>query len=169
MNSIGQGFLQVSPIQNCQIMCAVANGGDFYQPQLLKKSRNRETGAEKVYHSVKKRRLAIAPGTLEEIRRALIGVTTEAGGTAHGAATPLAIVAGKTGTAQVIAQKVPGLKLTGKTQDHAWFIAYAPADKPSIAVSVIVEHGGHGGAAAAPIARKVIEEYLKNAGPQTVH
>lgn len=169
MNSIGQGFLQVSPIQNCQIMSAIANGGDFYQPQLLKKSRDRETGAEKVYPSVKKRRVVLDPAALEEVRRALIGVTTEAGGTAHGAATPLGPVAGKTGTAQVIAQKVPGMKLTEKTQDHAWFIGYAPAEKPSIAVSVIVEHGGHGGAAAAPIARKVIEEYLKNAGPKTAH
>ncbi len=169
MNSIGQGFMQVSPIQNCQIMSAIANGGDFYRPQILKKSRDRETGAEKIYPSVKKRHLAINPGALEEIRRALIGVTTEAGGTAHGAATPLGTVAGKTGTAQVIAQKVPGQKLTGRTQDHAWFIGYAPADKPSIAVAVLVEHGGHGGAAAAPIARKVIEEYLRNAGPKTDH
>lgn len=169
INSIGQGFMQVSPIQNCQIMSVIANGGDFYQPQLLKKSRDRETGAEKIYPSVKKRRLVFDPVALEEVRRGLIGVTTEPGGTAHGAATPLGTVAGKTGTAQVIAQKIPGQKLTGKTQDHAWFIAYAPADKPSIAVSVIVEHGGHGGAAAAPIARKVIEEYLKNAGPKTIH
>jgi penicillin-binding protein 2 len=80
----------------------------------------------------------------------------------------LAIVAGKTGTAQVIAQKIPGRKLSENTQDHAWFIAYAPVDDPKIAVAVLVEHGGHGGGAAAPVARRVIEEYMKNAGPKTV-
>ena len=68
-------------------------------------------------------------------------------------------MAGKTGTAQVIAQKVAGRKLSANTQDHAWFVAYAPADNPKIAVAVVVEHGGHGGSAAAPVAKKVIEEY----------
>jgi penicillin-binding protein 2 len=167
INSIGQGFLQVSPIQAAQMIGAVANGGVFYRPFLLKRTRNRETGAEKVYGPLEKRRVAFAPEALEAVRSALLGVTSEAGGTAHGAATPLAPVAGKTGTAQVIAQKVPGGKLTESTQDHAWFVAYAPADAPKIAVAVIVEHGGHGGAAAAPVARKVIEEHLRHAGTKT--
>jgi penicillin-binding protein 2 len=167
MNAIGQGFLQVSPIQNCQLISAIANGGVFYQPKLLKRTRNRVTGVERVYAPVKKREFPIDPVALDAVRKALIGVTTEPGGTAHGAATPFGTVAGKTGTAQVISQKVPGQKLTEKTEDHAWFIAYAPADKPQIAVAVLVEHGGHGGAAAAPVARKVIEEHLKNAGTQT--
>jgi len=146
---------------------AVANGGVFYQPLLLKRTRNRETGAERVFAPVEKRRVIFAPEALEDVRSALLGVTSEAGGTAHGAATPLAPVAGKTGTAQVIAQKVPGTKLTESTQDHAWFIGYAPAKDPKIAVAVLVEHGGHGGAAAAPVARKVIEEYLLHAGTKT--
>jgi penicillin-binding protein 2 len=169
MNSIGQGFMLVSPIQNCQLMSAVANGGTFYQPQLLKRSRNRETGAEKVYPPVKRRGFSMKPEVLDRVRTALIGVTTESGGTAHGAATKLGTVAGKTGTAQVIAQKVAGQKLSEATQDHAWFIAYAPAEQPRIAIAVLVEHGGHGGAAAAPVARKVIEEFLRNAGTQTAH
>jgi penicillin-binding protein 2 len=169
MNSIGQGFMLVSPIQNCQLMSAVANGGVFYQPQLLKRSRNRETGAVTVYPPVRKREITIIPEALGAVRSALIGVTTEPGGTAHGAATPLGTVAGKTGTAQVIAQKVAGQKLSASTQDHAWFIGYAPAERPRSAVAVIVEHGGHGGAAAAPVARRVIEEYLRNAGTQTSH
>jgi penicillin-binding protein 2 len=166
MNAIGQGFLQISPIQNCQIMSAIANGGVFYQPRLLLRTRNRETGEQKTFAPVRRRELAMDPRVLELVRSALVGVTTEAGGTAHGAATPLGTVAGKTGTAQVIAQKIPGQKLTESTEDHAWFIAYAPAERPQIAVAVIVEHGGHGGAAAAPVARKVIEEFLKNARTQ---
>jgi len=167
INAIGQGFLQVSPIQAAQMISAVANGGVFYQPLLLKRTRNRETGAEKIFSPVEKRRAVFAPEALAQVRSALLGVTSEAGGTAHGAATPLATVAGKTGTAQVIAQAVAGGKLTATTQDHAWFVAYAPADDPKIAVAVIVEHGGHGGAAAAPIARKVIEEHLRHAGTKT--
>lgn len=167
INSIGQGFLQVSPIQAAQMIAAVANGGVFYKPQLLKRSRNRVTGEEQVYHPVQKRRVTFDADALARVRSALLGVTSESGGTAHGAATPLATVAGKTGTAQVIAQKVAGGRLTATTQDHAWFVAYAPADAPKIAVAVLVEHGGHGGAAAAPVARKVIEEYFRHAGTKT--
>ena len=174
MSSIGQGFVLVSPIQAAQMMSAVANGGSFYHPTLLKWTRNRETGETKTFFSEPKRKINLDPVALDEVRRALLGVTSEPGGTAHGAATPLATVAGKTGTAQVIAQKVPGRKLSEKTGDHAWFVAYAPADHPKIALAVLVEHGGHGGAAAAPVARQVIEaymkneEYRKNAGSQTI-
>jgi penicillin-binding protein 2 len=169
INSIGQGYVLVSPIQACQMISAIANGGFFYRPSLLKLTRNRETGAVKAFSPECKNRVALDPAALEEVRTALAGVVNEPGGTAHGAQNPFAIVAGKTGTAQVIAQKVPGRKLSEKTQDHAWFIAYAPVGDPKIAVAVLVEHGGHGGGAAAPVARQVIEEYLKNAGPKTVH
>jgi penicillin-binding protein 2 len=162
INSIGQGFVLVSPIQACQLMCAVANGGYFYRPMLLKQARNRETGAIKTFSPERMRRITLDASALEEVRRALAGVVNEPDGTAHGARTPLAVVAGKTGTAQVIAQKVPGRKLSESTQDHGWFISYAPADDPRIAVAVLVEHGGHGGSAAAPVAKKVIEEYMKN-------
>ncbi len=169
INSIGQGFVLVSPIQACQMISAVANGGYFYRPTLLKQTRNRETGAVKTFSSERKSRIVLDAKALEQVRRALAGVVNEPGGTGHGAQTPLAVVAGKTGTAQVIAQKVPGRKLGEKAQDHAWFISYAPADNPKIAVAVLVEHGGHGGAAAAPVAKKVIEEYLKDVEPTLVH
>ena len=162
INSIGQGYVQVSPIQACQMISAIANGGKFFQPILLRQSRSRETGLVTRIQPELHRSLTIDPGALAEIRRALLGVTSEPGGTAHGAATPFAAVAAKTGTAQVIAQKVAGRKLSEFTQDHAWLVAYAPAENPRIAIAVLVEHGGHGGAAAAPIARKVIEEFMKN-------
>ncbi len=167
INSIGQGFVLVSPIQACQMMSVVANGGYFYRPSLLKLTRNRETGAVKSFSPEQNKQLVFDRAALEEVRKALIGVVNEPGGTAHGAKTPLATVAGKTGTAQVIAQKVAGRKLSAKTGDHAWFVAYAPADNPRIAIAVLVEHGGHGGSVAAPIAKRVIEEYLKNAGSAT--
>ena len=169
INSIGQGFVLVSPIQACQMISAVANGGYFYRPTLLKLTRNRETGAVTTFSPERKNRVVLDPTALEEVRKALTGVVNEPGGTGHGAQNAFAIVAGKTGTAQVIAQKIPGRKLSEKSQDHAWFIAYAPVDDPKIAVAVLVEHGGHGGGAAAPVARRVIEEYMKNAGPKTIH
>jgi penicillin-binding protein 2 len=169
INSIGQGFIQVSPIQACQVISAVANGGVFYRPKLVLQTRNRETGTVKQTAPERKGRIVIDPAALDELRKALIGVVSESGGTGHGALTPIATVAGKTGTAQVIAQKEPGKKLSAKTQDHAWFIAYAPVENPRIAVAVLVEHGGHGGGAAAPIARRVIEEYIKNVGSKVAH
>jgi penicillin-binding protein 2 len=169
INSIGQGFVLVSPIQACQLMSVVANGGYFYRPTLLKQSRNRETGALKTFTSGRKDKIALDAGALEKVRQALAGVVAEPGGTGHAARTPLATVAGKTGTAQVIAQKVAGRKLSAQTGDHAWFVAYAPVENPKIAVAVIVEHGGHGGSAAAPIAKRVVEEYMKNADPKMDH
>ncbi len=169
INSIGQGFVLVSPIQACQMMSAVANGGYFYVPTLLKQTRNRETGAVKTFPTERKGRIVLDEKALEQVRLALVGVVNEPGGTGHGAQTPLAVVAGKTGTAQVVEQKVPGRSLSEKARDHAWFISYAPADNPKIAVAVLVEHGGHGGAAAAPVAKKVIEEYLKDVGSTMVH
>jgi penicillin-binding protein 2 len=168
INSIGQGFVLVSPIQACQLMSVVANGGIFYRPRLLKETRNRETGEITTPAPERLNKIMLDPAALDEVRKALVGVVNEPGGTAHAAQNAFAMVAGKTGTAQVIAQKVPGRKLSEKTQDHAWFIGYAPADNPKIAIAVLVEHGGHGGGAAAPVARQVIEEYMKNAGPATV-
>jgi len=168
INSIGQGFVLVSPIQACQMISVVANGGHFHPPLLLKQTRNRETGEVRMFSPEHTRSITLDSRALEEVRNALVGVVNEPGGTAHGAATPLAMVAGKTGTAQVIAQKVAGRKLSEETNDHAWFVAYAPVDHPKIAVAVLVEHGGHGGSAAAPVAKKVIEEYLKNVEPKTV-
>jgi penicillin-binding protein 2 len=162
INSIGQGFIQVSPIQACQLIGAVANGGLFYRPNLVLQTRNRGTGTVKLTSPERKGRVVLDSAALEEVRKALIGVVSEPGGTGHGAQNPIATVAGKTGTAQVIAQKDPGTKLFGKTQDLAGFFAYAPIENPRIAVAVLVEHGGHGGGAAAPIARRVIEEYMKN-------
>jgi penicillin-binding protein 2 len=169
INSIGQGYVLVSPIQACQLMCLVANGGYFYRPLLLKQMRNRETGVVKMLSSDKKGKVAIDPTALELVRQALVGVVAEPGGTGHAAITPLATVAGKTGTAQVIAQKVAGRNLAEGSRDHAWFVAYAPVEDPKIAVAVLVEHGGHGGSAAAPVAKRVIEEYLKNVGSKMVH
>lgn len=162
INAIGQGYVLVSPIQAAQMISAVANGGRLYRPVLIKQTRDRETGVVQTFPAATRQDVPMDAEALEEVRQALAGVVGEPKGTGQAARTPIATVAGKTGTAQVIAQKVAGRKLSAKTEDHAWFVAYAPVDHPKIAVAVVVEHGGHGGSAAAPVARKVIEEYLKN-------
>jgi penicillin-binding protein 2 len=168
INSIGQGFVLVSPLQAARMMSAIANGGHVYRPVVLKQTRDRETGAVRPFPLERGKDAQLNPEALDELRRALAGVVAEPGGTGHGVRTPLATVAAKTGTAQVIAQKVPGKKLSDETRDHAWFVAYAPVENPKIAVAVVVEHGGFGGSAAAPVAKRVIEEYLKHAEPAMV-
>jgi len=113
-------------------------------------------------------KLELAEGTYTALRQALSGVVSEPHGTGASARSQFVTIGGKTGTAQVVEEK-PGVEtksLPKELQDHAWFIAFAPVDDPQIAVAVLVEHGGHGGETAAPPAKRVIEEYLKNDRPE---
>ena len=85
-------------------------------------------------------------------------------GTARQANSPLVTIAGKTGTSQVIALRSDSdkeKKTPKEFRDHAWFVSYAPFENPKIAVAVLAEHSGHGGSAAAPLARKLIEAFIK--------
>jgi penicillin-binding protein 2 len=106
----------------------------------------------------------LKPTTLERLHKAWADVVKGAGGTGGAARSTLVDIAGKTGTAQVVEMKGAYLKseqLAYFNRDHAWFISYAPAQRPRIAVVALVEHGGHGGEAAAPMAKKVIEKYIQ--------
>jgi penicillin-binding protein 2 len=162
--AIGQGYLTVTPLQLANMMAALANGGTLYRPRIVSKIESvdgtsvREFGPEKI------RTIAIKQGTLERLHKALAHVVNGAGGTGGAARSSLVEIAGKTGTAQVIEMKGAYLKseqLSYFNRDHAWFVAYAPAQNPKIAVVSLVEHGGHGGDAAAPLAKKVIEKYIE--------
>jgi penicillin-binding protein 2 len=104
--------------------------------------------------------LPISPETLSLVRAGMADVV-QPGGTAAGSRSQFVKIAGKTGTAQVISEEGKARARGINTEDHAWFIAYAPAEDPKIAVSVIVEHGGFGASAAAPIAKDVIEKYME--------
>ena len=109
------------------------------------------------------RSLKLKENTLEMVRRALQDVVNTGSGTGGRARSELVKIAGKTGTAQVAEMRgaiVKSEHLPYALRDHAWFVAFAPAEKPEIAVAVLVEHGGHGGSAAAPLAKKVIEKYF---------
>jgi penicillin-binding protein 2 len=149
VNSIGQGYVSVTPVQMAVMMGAVANGGNVYTPSILK-------GAKPVLVMS----AGVRPETLETVRNYLMGVVNEPGGTGGAAKSAIAVIGGKTGTAQVVGIRKESKFLSEKFRDHAWFVAFAPVDKPEVAMSVLVEHGGHGGSTAAPIAKKAIEAYM---------
>ncbi len=153
--AIGQGYVSITPAQAALMISAIANGGNVYRPELLKD----QPGPEPIA------KLSLSPKTLRIIRDALVGVVEDRKGTGGTVRSEIVRIAGKTGTAQVI--KIPEAakkKLADKYRDHAWFVAYAPVKNPSIAVSVFVEHGGHGGETAGPIAKATIEAYMKSSG-----
>ncbi len=148
--AIGQGAVSVTPIQMARFAAAIANGGRLLRPHL-------RTGvpAEVV------REININPKSLDAVRRAMRDVVANIHGTAHAALARLPWkVAGKTGTAQVVSmsQDENKRKSTGpdRHRDHAWFMGYAPYDHPRIAFAVFVEHGGHGGSSAAPVAAAIV-------------
>jgi len=149
INSIGQGYVATTPIQLAVMMSTIANSGQVFRPTILRDE-----------PSALVRKVNVRPETLEIVRDALKGVVNEPGGTGAAARSVMAEVAGKTGTAQVVGIRKDSKYLAERFRDHAWFVSFAPVEKPEIALSVFVEHGGHGGSAAAPIAKKAIEAYL---------
>jgi penicillin-binding protein 2 len=147
--AIGQGYVSVTPLQLAVMTGTVANGGTLYKPTLIKDDQPVITG-----------KITLHPEKLAVIRSGLFGVVNEPAGTGWVAKSALIPIAGKTGTAQVVSMKKGAQYLAERFRDHAWFVAFAPVEKPAIALSVLVEHGGHGGAAAAPIARRALVEYF---------
>ena len=151
ITAIGQGEVTVSPLQMARFAAAVANGGDVLKPQLL-------AGQEPVIV----RHVDIAPNYLHTVRQAMRDVVKDIRGTGHASLSrvPWAI-AGKTGTAQVVAmaqddEEEDDSPVLNKHKDHAWFMGYAPYEDPRIAVAVLVEHGGHGGSDAGPVAGAIV-------------
>jgi penicillin-binding protein 2 len=163
--AIGQGYINVTPIQLLTLISAVANGGRLYAPQVVEKVENISGFPFKEYPPVESGRIDVSEKTLQIVREGLLGAVNEPGGTGWASALKGVMVAGKTGTAQVVRmeknfRKGDTMRLPQRLRDHGWFVAFAPYEDPKIAVVVLVEHGGFGGAVAAPIAKKVIEKYL---------
>jgi penicillin-binding protein 2 len=163
--SIGQGFVMLTPLQLIRAYCALANGGVLYRPRLLKKVTTEKGQIVKMFHPVKESLLPISKKNLEILNHALWGAVNEDHGTGGALRRSGRDVAGKTGTAQVIEmaqdeEDKDKEDIPYKYRDHALFVCFAPYDNPEVAVVVIVEHGGHGGSAAAPIARKIIDGYF---------
>ena len=163
--AVGQGYLNTTPLQLVNLISAVSNNGIFYLPQVVERVENIYGTVLKAYRPVEIGRANISENTFRIIHDALSGVVNEPRGTGWVCALKGVKVAGKTGTAQVITmaqnfRKGDMDRMPLKYRDHAWFVAYAPCENPQIAIAILVEHGGFGAAAAAPIAKKVIEKYF---------
>jgi penicillin-binding protein 2 len=161
---IGQGYNIATPLQLAHATAVLAANGKVYRPQVVSHLQDVRSGTLKSLGTDLVRSVAIQPDHLQRVRAALVDVT-KPGGTAAvaGSGAPYSF-AGKTGTAQVVAIKqgesYDERRVNERHRDHAWFIAYAPAENPTIALVVLVENGGHGSSAAAPIARTVIDYWL---------
>jgi penicillin-binding protein 2 len=164
---IGQGFMTVTPMQQALVVSVLAAQGAAFKPRLVKGLRNPETKKSTLFDPVPMAH--VKGGTPEQwqvIMEGMLGATSmEARGTARGIATTATYkIAGKTGTAQVftVAQNARYVEkdVAERLRDHSWFIAFAPAEAPQIAVAVLVENGGFGASAAGPIARKIMDAYL---------
>jgi len=149
--SIGQGRLLVTPLQVARMMGAVANGGILWKPRLVQRVERSDGSIAYSSSSKSTGHVDLSPAVWSFLRHALTGVVNE-GGTGSAARIPGVLVAGKTGTAQSVANSD-----ASKGQDHAWFASFAPANDPQVVVVVLVERGGKGGQVAAPIARQVYE------------
>ena len=168
--SIGQGYNLVTPLQSARMISTIASGGFLVRPYLVKRIENSDGKLIQEIFPEIRRNIDIDPEVLKHLKEGLRGVVHEAYGTGHRARLKNVIVSGKTGTAQVVGMKDseeidPEEEIPYSHRDHAWFVAFAPYEKPEVAVSVIIEHGGHGGATAAPIAGKILKTYFSHYPP----
>jgi penicillin-binding protein 2 len=159
---IGQGYNAYTPVQLAVAVATIANNGVMFRPHLVKTITDTRTGKVTQVEPKPIKTIPLKPENLEVIKNAMIGVNKEGTG-ARAFAGAEYLSAGKTGTAQVYSLKGEKYK-EGATKehlrDHALFIAFAPADNPRIALAVLVENGGFGAQAAAPIARQIFDYYL---------
>lgn len=151
-NSIGQGEVEMTPIQLANVMCAVANEGYYYTPHIIKKIENKtidKSFIQKKQTTIDKQHFRPVIEGLAEVYRT---------GTASRLQIPDIAICGKTGTVENFAT-VDGEKK--KLQDHSVFLAFAPKENPKIVVAVFIENGSWGASWAGPIASLMIEKYLK--------
>jgi penicillin-binding protein 2 len=164
---IGQGYLSVTPLQLAHYASIIAARGRIWKPRLVTGLREPRSGAVERLAPVSDGEVkGIAPADWERVIRDMVGVTQRGTAAAIGAHAPY-VFGGKTGTAQVFTvartERYNAKNINERLRDHSWFIAFAPADAPRIALAVIEENGGAGASAAAPIARKVLDAYLLDA------
>ncbi len=159
--AIGQGYVTVTPIQLVNAYASLANGGRLWKPQVVRKVVDLDGT---VVRERQPQLIGLTPTTAESraaIVEGLVGVLEDRRGTAYSQRIKDIRVAGKTGTAQV--GKLYSVKqeqsIPWFLRDHAWFVAFSPDKDAEIAVVTLVENGGHGGSAAAPVVRRVIERY----------
>ena len=164
---IGQGYNAFTPIQQAQAIAIIANDGVALAPHLVKSVENVKDGTVRQIALQPTQALHVKPEHLAVIKNALVGVPRE-GTSAQAFVGTKYVSAGKTGTSQVYSLKGEkySKQVDERLRDHAWYIAYAPADQPRIAIAVLVENGGFGAQAAAPIARAIFDYYLLGQKPR---
>ena len=143
--AIGQGYLTVTPLQLASLISTVANKGKIYRPYLVSKILTQDGVIVYEHKPEKISTIELHENVWNEIEKALINVVEA--GTGRAAKVQNLTIAGKTGTAE-----------NPHGPDHAWFVCYGPVEKPKLALSIFVEHGGKGGAVAAPIAQKIFSK-----------
>ena len=161
--AVGQGALLASPLQMARVYAALANGGQVMKTRVVLQVTRPDGRVRRRYMPEIERRLGVAPEHLALVQRALVVTVGDEDGTGREAFVEDIPIAGKTGTAEAkqVKKGVPDHIAAWLLQDHAWFAAYAPSTEPQIAVVVFLEHGGSGGKNAAPVARKIIEQYFR--------
>ena len=169
--SIGQGFNLSTPIQLAQAFATFANGGTLYRPHLIKHVEAWDGSAREYPERQPPVETGIDTQAIERVRQSLVATVSDPQGTGARARVEGVVVAGKTGTSQVVRlEQIQGLKdeeIPIRYRDHALFAAFAPAEAPEIALAVVVEHAGKGGGAiAAPIAQKVLAAYFQKHPPK---
>lgn len=146
--SIGQGYNQYTILQLANYVAAIANGGTRWKPYLAQKITGLDGNVIKEFQPAKIATVDVKPEVLKVVQEGMSRVTTT--GTAAGIFRGFPIpVAGKTGTGEVFGH-----------DNHALFVAYAPADKPEVAIATVIDYGGHGGSAAGPVARDAFAAYF---------
>jgi len=169
--AIGQGNTRATVLQMALAYAALANGGDVYAPQLVEAMRAPDGTTIEEFPPRLRHHINVTPEHLAEVVSGMRGVVNEVGGTAYAARIEGGVtVAGKTGTAEVARRRFrhrDPRRAWYFNRSHAWFGGFAPADDPEIAIIVLVEHGGAGGRTAAPIAMRVIQDYLGGRADQS--
>ena len=169
---IGQGYNSYTPIQMALATAAIANGGTVYRPRLVAYVDNPRTGERRTFEPEVVQRVPAKREHIQVVKRAMAGVNKE-GTAARAFAGAQYTSGGKTGTAQVIAikqnERYDEKKVSERHRDHSWFIAFAPVERPTIAIAVLVENGGFGSRTAAPIARTMLDYYLLGKLPESMN
>jgi penicillin-binding protein 2 len=165
ITGIGQGFTLVTPIQLAHATATLASRGEIHQPRLVIAEEDSVSGERTNLEPINLGRIDIDDAQWQYIHDAMLGVTTEPRGSGFNAMRGTAYhVAGKTGTAQVFSiaqeEEYDAETVDERLRDHGLFVAFAPAENPVIAISVVVENGGGGASAAAPVARAVLDAYF---------
>jgi penicillin-binding protein 2 len=167
--AIGQGNTRVTVLQLALANAAIANGGTLYVPQVVQNVKAPDGSLSETFEPRIKRDVGVSPQHLDLMRRALRDVVQEESGTAFRARNKDGVaISGKTGTAQVVSRKGRSEESSSAwylDRSHGWFAGFAPSDDPQVAFAVLVEHGGSGGASAAPIATMVMQQYLSEPEP----